>query len=97
MRVQNAAQPKSTCALSLLSSVRFRKGLLNIGLNNLIGFSVRLSSQTFSKLSSSHDANWDSSSLAAMKKLLNIYHSAIRPVEQAFKYNELRQHEVTGL
>ncbi|XP_077574287.1 uncharacterized protein srla [Stigmatopora nigra] len=33
--------------------------------------------------------------LAAMKKLLNIYHSAIKPVEQAFKYNELRQHEVT--
>ncbi|XP_077461562.1 uncharacterized protein LOC144077581 [Stigmatopora argus] len=33
--------------------------------------------------------------IAAMKKLLNIYHSAIKPVEQAFKYNELRQHEVT--
>lgn len=33
---------------------------------------------------------------AAMRKLLNIYHTAIRPVEQAFKYNELRQHEVTG-
>ncbi|TMS23403.1 Sarcalumenin [Larimichthys crocea] len=32
---------------------------------------------------------------AAMKKLLDIYHNAIRPVEQAFKYNELRQHEVT--
>lgn len=35
-------------------------------------------------------------SLAAMKKLLNIYHKAIKPVEQAYKYNELRQHEVTG-
>lgn len=35
-------------------------------------------------------------SLAAMKKLLNIYHTAIKPVEQAYKYNELRQHEVTG-
>lgn len=35
-------------------------------------------------------------SLAAMKKLLNIYHTAIKPMEQAFKYNELRQHEVTG-
>ena len=34
--------------------------------------------------------------LAAMKKLLNIYHTAIKPVEQAYKYNELRQHEVTG-
>uniref|UniRef100_A0A8C2WDA6 Sarcalumenin n=1 Tax=Cyclopterus lumpus TaxID=8103 RepID=A0A8C2WDA6_CYCLU len=33
---------------------------------------------------------------AAMKKLLNIYHAAIQPMEQAFKYNELRQHEVTG-
>lgn len=32
---------------------------------------------------------------AAMKKLLDIYHTAIKPVEQAFKYNELRQHEVT--
>ncbi|KAM9857145.1 sarcalumenin [Aulostomus maculatus] len=32
---------------------------------------------------------------AAMKKLLNIYHSAIKPVEEAYKYNELRQHEVT--
>ncbi|XP_034397122.1 sarcalumenin [Cyclopterus lumpus] len=32
---------------------------------------------------------------AAMKKLLNIYHAAIQPMEQAFKYNELRQHEVT--
>nr|XP_020476657.1 sarcalumenin-like [Monopterus albus] len=32
---------------------------------------------------------------AATKKLLNIYHTAIRPLEQAYKYNELRQHEVT--
>nr|XP_057929222.1 sarcalumenin [Doryrhamphus excisus] len=32
---------------------------------------------------------------AAMKKLLNIYHTAIKPVEQAYRYNELRQHEVT--
>ncbi|XP_054635046.1 sarcalumenin-like isoform X2 [Dunckerocampus dactyliophorus] len=32
---------------------------------------------------------------AAVKKLLNIYHTAIQPVEQAYKYNELRQHEVT--
>ncbi|XP_037621032.1 sarcalumenin-like isoform X2 [Sebastes umbrosus] len=32
---------------------------------------------------------------AAMKKLLNIYHTTIRPMEQAYKYNELRQHEVT--
>ncbi|XP_050926715.1 sarcalumenin isoform X6 [Lates calcarifer] len=31
----------------------------------------------------------------AMKKLLNIYHTAIKPMEQAYKYNELRQHEVT--
>lgn len=37
-----------------------------------------------------------SSPPAAMKKLLNIYHTAIKPMEQAFKYNELRQHEVTG-
>ncbi|XP_040001331.1 sarcalumenin-like [Xiphias gladius] len=32
---------------------------------------------------------------AAMKKLLNIYHTAIKPMEQAYKYNELRQYEVT--
>ncbi|XP_056264244.1 proteoglycan 4-like isoform X2 [Pseudoliparis swirei] len=32
---------------------------------------------------------------AAMKKLLNIFHTAIQPMERAFKYNELRQHEVT--
>ncbi|XP_056135705.1 fibrous sheath CABYR-binding protein-like [Lampris incognitus] len=32
---------------------------------------------------------------AAMKKLLNIYDTAIKPLEQAYKYNELRQHEVT--
>uniref|UniRef100_A0A8C7Z7F6 Sarcalumenin n=1 Tax=Oryzias sinensis TaxID=183150 RepID=A0A8C7Z7F6_9TELE len=31
----------------------------------------------------------------AIKKLLNIYHKAIKPMEDAFKYNELRQHEVT--
>lgn len=35
-------------------------------------------------------------SLGAMKTLLNIYHKSIKPMEQAFKYNELRQHEVTG-
>lgn len=35
-------------------------------------------------------------SLAAMKKLLSTYHTAIKPMEQAYKYNELRQHEVTG-
>ncbi|XP_029991477.1 sarcalumenin isoform X2 [Sphaeramia orbicularis] len=32
---------------------------------------------------------------AAMKTLLDIYHTAIKPMEQAYKYNELRQHEVT--
>ncbi|XP_047434574.1 sarcalumenin-like [Mugil cephalus] len=32
---------------------------------------------------------------SAMKTLLNIYHKSIKPMEQAFKYNELRQHEVT--
>ncbi|CAJ1053208.1 uncharacterized protein LOC121604182 [Xyrichtys novacula] len=32
---------------------------------------------------------------AAMEKLLSIYHTAIKPMEQAYKYNELRQHEVT--
>ena len=31
-----------------------------------------------------------------MKQLQHIYHSAIKPLEQAYKYNELRQHEVTG-
>ncbi|XP_068177870.1 sarcalumenin [Antennarius striatus] len=32
---------------------------------------------------------------AALRKLLSIYHSNIKPMEQVFKYNELRQHEVT--
>ncbi|XP_031689134.1 sarcalumenin isoform X2 [Oncorhynchus kisutch] len=32
---------------------------------------------------------------AAMKKLQHIYHSAIKPMETAYKYNELRAHEVT--
>ncbi|CAL1601792.1 unnamed protein product [Knipowitschia caucasica] len=32
---------------------------------------------------------------AAQKKLLDIYHNAIKPMEDAFKYNELRQYEVT--
>uniref|UniRef100_A0A3Q1EXR7 Sarcalumenin n=2 Tax=Acanthochromis polyacanthus TaxID=80966 RepID=A0A3Q1EXR7_9TELE len=31
----------------------------------------------------------------AVKTLLNIYHKSIKPLEEAFKYNELRQHEVT--
>ncbi|KAM9489870.1 sarcalumenin isoform 1-T1 [Salvelinus alpinus] len=32
---------------------------------------------------------------AAIKKLQHIYHSAIKPMETAYKYNELRAHEVT--
>ncbi|TNM85471.1 hypothetical protein fugu_007742 [Takifugu bimaculatus] len=32
---------------------------------------------------------------AEFTEAFDIYHTAIRPVEQAFKYNELRQHEVT--
>uniref|UniRef100_A0A672GME1 Sarcalumenin n=1 Tax=Salarias fasciatus TaxID=181472 RepID=A0A672GME1_SALFA len=35
-------------------------------------------------------------STGAMKTLLNIYHKAIKPMEDAYRYNELRQHEVTG-
>ncbi|KAM4584413.1 uncharacterized protein PAE49_003972 [Odontesthes bonariensis] len=31
----------------------------------------------------------------AIKTLLDIYHKAIKPMEEIFKYNELRQHEVT--
>ncbi|MED6281455.1 hypothetical protein CHARACLAT_021792, partial [Characodon lateralis] len=31
----------------------------------------------------------------AIKRLLNIYYKAIKPMEQVFRYNELRQHEVT--
>lgn len=31
----------------------------------------------------------------AIKRLLNIYHKSIKPMEQVFRYNELRQHEVT--
>lgn len=34
--------------------------------------------------------------VGSIKTLMNIYHKDIKPMEQAFKYNELRQHEVTG-
>eukprot|EP00062_Callorhinchus_milii_P009019 gi/632952357/ref/XP_007891806.1/ PREDICTED: sarcalumenin isoform X2 [Callorhinchus milii] len=30
-----------------------------------------------------------------LQRLRKLYHSSIRPVEQAYKYNELRQHEIT--
>ncbi|CAL8310960.1 unnamed protein product [Arctogadus glacialis] len=33
---------------------------------------------------------------AALQKLRKIYHSAIKPMEQAYKYNELRQHEISA-
>ncbi len=33
---------------------------------------------------------------AALQRLRKIYHSSIRPMEQAYKYNELRQHEISG-
>ncbi|KAG7269875.1 hypothetical protein CRUP_033242 [Coryphaenoides rupestris] len=32
---------------------------------------------------------------AALQRLRKIYHSAIKPMEQAYKYNELRQHEIS--
>ncbi|XP_004918084.2 sarcalumenin isoform X2 [Xenopus tropicalis] len=32
---------------------------------------------------------------AALQRLRKIYHSAIRPLELSYKYNELRQHEIT--
>ncbi|KAL2086937.1 hypothetical protein ACEWY4_017996 [Coilia grayii] len=32
---------------------------------------------------------------ATLKKLQSIYHSAIKPMEQVYKYSELRQHEVS--
>ncbi|XP_077082862.1 uncharacterized protein LOC143736134 isoform X2 [Siphateles boraxobius] len=31
----------------------------------------------------------------ALKKLQHVYHTAIKPLENAYKYNELRQHEVS--
>ncbi|XP_074512761.1 sarcalumenin isoform X2 [Sebastes fasciatus] len=33
---------------------------------------------------------------AALQKLRKIYHSSIKPMEQAYKYNELRQHEISA-
>lgn len=36
-------------------------------------------------------------SLAAiLQRLRKIYHSSIKPLEQSYRYNELRQHEITG-
>ncbi|KAG7491327.1 hypothetical protein MATL_G00002440 [Megalops atlanticus] len=32
---------------------------------------------------------------AAQQKLRHIYHTSIKPMEQAYKYNELRQHEIS--
>uniref|UniRef100_A0A8C2GBV3 Sarcalumenin n=2 Tax=Cyprinus carpio TaxID=7962 RepID=A0A8C2GBV3_CYPCA len=32
---------------------------------------------------------------AALQRLRKIYHNSIRPMEQAYKYNELRQHEIS--
>lgn len=34
--------------------------------------------------------------LAIVKKLQHVYHTAIKPLEEAYKYKELRQHEVSG-
>ncbi|XP_015265443.1 PREDICTED: sarcalumenin isoform X3 [Gekko japonicus] len=33
---------------------------------------------------------------ATLQRLRKIYHSAIKPLEQSYKYNELRQHEITA-
>ncbi|XP_058891368.1 uncharacterized protein LOC117418475 isoform X1 [Acipenser ruthenus] len=33
---------------------------------------------------------------AALQRLRKIYHSAIKPLEQAYRYNELRQHEISA-
>lgn len=33
---------------------------------------------------------------AALERLRKIYHTSIKPMEQAYKYNELRQHEISG-
>uniref|UniRef100_A0A8C2KWA0 Sarcalumenin n=1 Tax=Cyprinus carpio TaxID=7962 RepID=A0A8C2KWA0_CYPCA len=33
---------------------------------------------------------------AALQRLMKIYHNSIRPMEQAYKYNELRQHEISA-
>ncbi|XP_013925152.1 PREDICTED: sarcalumenin [Thamnophis sirtalis] len=33
---------------------------------------------------------------AILQRLRKIYHSSIKPLEQSYKYNELRQHEITG-
>lgn len=31
-----------------------------------------------------------------LQRLRKIYHSSIKPLEQSYRYNELRQHEITG-
>ncbi|KAJ8398762.1 hypothetical protein AAFF_G00419590 [Aldrovandia affinis] len=33
---------------------------------------------------------------ASLQRLRKIYHSSIKPMEQAYKYNELRQHEISA-
>lgn len=31
-----------------------------------------------------------------LQRLRKIYHSSIKPLEHSYRYNELRQHEITG-
>lgn len=31
-----------------------------------------------------------------LQRLRKIYHASIKPLEQSYRYNELRQHEITG-
>ncbi|XP_036003924.1 sarcalumenin-like [Fundulus heteroclitus] len=33
---------------------------------------------------------------AAIQKLRKVYHTSVKPMEQAYKYNELRQHEISA-
>lgn len=63
----------------------------------LVRVMLRLSSCSFQ----SHSLSKTSSPLrlvlpAAVERLRKIYHTSIKPMEQAYKYNELRQHEISG-
>uniref|UniRef100_W5M3Z6 Sarcalumenin n=1 Tax=Lepisosteus oculatus TaxID=7918 RepID=W5M3Z6_LEPOC len=43
----------------------------------------------------SNDYSGQKSDRTALQRLRKIYHSSIKPLEQAYRYNELRQHEIS--
>lgn len=80
--------------LIVYGRIKQRTGLLqNITKSTVTG---RLNCISFCVLLLSSCIDCPPSLLGVLQRLRKIYHNAIRPMEQAYKYNELRQHEITG-